>query len=145
MMQALALVAVAAALAPAPSPVPDEVTLGLPRAGIEVVDASDVAPGSLPVSSRQAVQIARKGFGGFARPYTSGWVRLGRVTVHLVRVVRSSSSGLFVGQVVWLVVIRDATLPIFGPPGRSGPRYSVGPLAVFVRTGEPRYILAAGF
>jgi hypothetical protein len=120
MTQALALVAVAAALASAPSPVPDEVTLGLPRVGIEVVDGSDVAPGSLPVSSRQAVQIAQRRYGGFARPYTSGWVRLGRVTVHLVRVVRSSSSGLFAGQVVWLVVIRDATLPIFGRPADPG-------------------------
>jgi hypothetical protein len=142
MTHALALVAVAAALAPPPSPVPDEVSLSLPRVGIEVADAADVVPRSLPVRSQRAVRIAWKTFGGFAKPYTSGWVRVGRVTVHLVRIVRSSWSGLVAEQVVRLVVIRDATIPILGGRGAA---FYVAPLAVFVRTDEPRSILAASF
>ena len=85
-----------------------------------------------------------KQFGGFAGPYRSGWQRLGRVSVHLVRVVGSNSRGplgLFPEQVVWLVVIRDVTIPILGPPGG---RY-LGWLAVFVRTDVPRYVVAASF
>jgi hypothetical protein len=93
--------------------------------------------------------VALRNFGGFAYPYTSGWVRVGRVTLHLVRVVRSSSRGelgLFPDQLVWLVVIRDVTIPNLGPPhGRRGPLTYTGTMAVFVRTDVPRYILAASF
>ena len=157
MKRVFVLVAVGAVLGPAPSsaapvpspvpsPVPDEVALGLPLVGIRVVDATDVVSGSLPVRPQRAVRVARKYFGGFARPYTSGWVRVGRVTLHLVRVVQSSGSGLFAGELAWLVVIRDATIPILGgPPGRAGQLFYVAPLAVFVRTDEPRYIMAASF
>ncbi|PYO45209.1 MAG: hypothetical protein DMD33_00250 [Gemmatimonadetes bacterium] len=70
------------------------------------------------------------------------------MTVHLVRVVSSNTVGklgLFPDQLAWLVVIRDVTIPILGPPGRPGPRSYTGMLAVFVRTDTPRYILAASF
>jgi hypothetical protein len=83
-----------------------------------------------------------------ARPYSSGWHRVGRVTVHLVRVVSSNTVGklgLFPDQLAWLVVIRDVTIPIIGPPGRPGPSSYISMLAVFVRTDIPRYILAASF
>jgi hypothetical protein len=144
MTHALVALVAAAALAP----VPDDIAVSLPSTGIVVVDATDVAASSLAVSPQRALRVARRNFGGFAHPYTSDWVRVGRVTLHLVRVVRSNSMGplgLFPGQLVWLVVVRDVTLPIFGPPGRRGPRSYVGMLAVFVRTDVPRYILAAGF
>jgi hypothetical protein len=83
-----------------------------------------------------------------ARPYSSGWHRVGRVTVHLVRVVSSNTVGklgLFPDQLAWLVVIRDVTIPIIGPPGRPRPPSDISMLAVFVRTDIPRYILAASF
>jgi hypothetical protein len=92
--------------------------------------------------------VALRTFGGFAYPYTSGWVRVGRVTLHLVQVVRSSSRGalgLFPDQLVWLVVIRDVTIPNLGPPGRSRPLTYIGTMAVFVRTDVPRYIVATSF
>jgi hypothetical protein len=99
------------------------------------------------MSRQRAVRVALRNFGGFAYPSTSGWVRVGRVTLHLVRVVRSSSRGafgLFPDQLVWLVVIRDVTIPNLGP-GRSRPLIYTGTMAVFVRTDVPRYILAASF
>jgi hypothetical protein len=78
MKRLLLVLAAAAMLAPAASsagsttsPVPDDVTLGLPRVGIVVVDATDVAPTSLPVRSQSAVRLAMKRFGGLARPRNS--------------------------------------------------------------------------
>jgi hypothetical protein len=130
------------------SPVPEDIAVSLPSAGIQVIDASGVNVGSLPMSSQRAVGVALGNFRGFAHPYTSGWVRVPRVTVHLVRVVRSSSIGqlgLFPDQLVWLVVIRDVTIPNLGPPGRPGPPSYLGMLAVFVRTDIPRFVVAASF
>ncbi len=134
--------------APARSVLPEDVAMSLTSSGIEVRDASEVKRGSSYITSRRAVAIARRNFGGMARPYSSGWHRVGRVTVHLVRVVSSNTVGklgLFPDQLAWLVVIRDVTIPILGPPGRPGPRSYTGMLAVFVRTDTPRYILAASF
>ena len=59
---------------------------------------------------------------GFAKPYALGWRRVGRVSVHLVEIVRSNTVGrlgLFPGQLAWL--------------------------GVFVRTDSPRYIVATSF
>src|SRR5256714_3375703 len=83
------------------------IALGLHGAGIDVVPANVPAPA---LSARAARRVALRNFGGFAGPYTRGWRRVGRVSVHLVEVVRSNTVGrlgLFPGQVVWLVVIRD--------------------------------------
>jgi hypothetical protein len=131
----------------APAPVPEEVTIGLPSAGIEVADAGDVPIGSLAVSSQRAVRAATRNFGGFARPYGSGWTRVDRVSVHLVRIVSSSGSALCPGEVVWLVVIRDVSIPDLWPPrpGQRRPRVFIEWLAVFVRTDAPRYLVAASF
>jgi hypothetical protein len=126
----------------------EDIALSLASTGIEVVDEPEVNAGPLPVGPRRAVRVALRNFGGFAYPYTSGWVRVGRVTLHLVRVVRSSSRGqlgLFPDQLVWLIVIRDVTIPNLGPPGRSRPLTYTGTMAVFVRTDVPRYILATSF
>ena len=120
------------------------VALGLHSAGIDVVPAP---PTATQVSARQARRIATKNFGGFARPYTSGWKRVGRVSVSLARVVRSNTLGplgLFPDQLIWLVVIRDVSIPDLGPPGRPH-RPFIGWLGVFVRTDMPRYIVAASF
>lgn len=45
---------------------------------------------------------------------------------------------LSVNRLAWLVVIRDATVPVFGPPGRRGPETYEATVAAFVdaRTGE---------
>lgn len=120
------------------------VALGLHGAGIDVVPTS---PTATQVSARQARRIATENFGGFARPYSSGWKRLGRVSVYLARIVRSNTRGplgLFSDQLVWLVVIRDVSLPDLGPPGRPH-RPFTGWLGVFVRTDVPRYVVATSF
>ncbi len=134
--------------APARSVLPEDVAMSLTSSGIEVRDASEVKRGSSYITSRRAVAIARRNFGGMARPYSSGWHRVGRVTVHLVRVVSSNTVGklgLFPDQLAWLVVIPDVTLPILGPPGRPGPPSYIGMLAVFARTDVPSYIVATSF
>ena len=160
-MRVFALILALAALSPAASqaagrvgssasrsPFPDDIAVSLTSAGIQAADASEIDSGSLSVGPRRAVRVALRNFGGFAYPYTSGWVRVGRVTLHLVRVVRSSSRGalgLFPDQLVWLVVIRDVTIPNLGPPGRSRPLTYIGTMAVFVRTDVQRYIVATSF
>ena len=120
------------------------VALGLHTAGIDVVPAP---PTATSVSARQARAVATRNFGGFARPYTSGWHRVGGVSVYLARVARSNSRGplgLFPDQLVWLVVIRDVSIPNLGPPGAPHPPF-IGWLGVFVRTDAPLYIVAASF
>ena len=120
------------------------VALGLHGAGIDVLPAP---PTATRVSARQARRVATRSFGGFAHPYTSGWKRVGRVSVYLARVVRSNSRGplgLFPDQLVWLVVICDVSIPDLGPPGRPH-RQFIGWMGVFVRTDMPRYVVAASF
>jgi hypothetical protein len=132
---------------PSRSVLPEDVALTLPSSGIDVRDASEVTRATFPITGRRAVRIAWRNFHGMARPYASGWARVGRVTVHLVRVVRSNSVGplgLFPDQLVWLVVIRDATIPNLGPPG-PGPQSFNAMLGVFVRTDTPRFIVATTF
>ena len=120
------------------------IALGLHGAGIDVVPANVPAPA---LSARAARRVALRNFGGFAGPYTRGWRRVGRVSAHLVEIVRSNTVGrlgLFPGEVVWLVVIRDVSIPDLGPPGRPHHDF-VGWLGVFVRTDSPRYIVATSF
>jgi hypothetical protein len=115
------------------SPLPPEVTAGLTPYGIEVVAAGT----TVPVPASQAFRTARKHVGLWARPYTAGWVRLGRMSANLVRVVHSESL-LSEGQVVWLVVIRDATIPVLGPRGGT----YVGSIGVFVGSDKARFLEA---
>lgn len=136
-----------ATAAPPRSPLPEEVASSLPFAGLEVVDAIDVDE-SLPVSSRRAARLAWRHFRDLALPYGPGWARTNRLSVHLVRVLRSSTVsrlGLFRDQIMWLVVVRDVTVPLLGPPGRSRSRSQIATLAVFVRTDVPQYIVASTF
>src|SRR6266480_1765474 len=104
-MRVMALLVAALVLAPAGShaartvlsssqsrsPLPEDIALSLPSSGIEVIDAPEVDARSLRISARLAERLAWRSFGGMARPYPSGWVRVDRVTVHLVRVLRSNT------------------------------------------------------
>lgn len=139
-------------VSPPPSPVPEDIKLALAEQSIGVADATDVSPVSLRVSSARARRVALKNFSWTVLPYRSGWIRMNRITTHLVRLseIRRASGRfdfpdmhpLHAGDLAWLVVIRDATLPLLGPPGRPGPRSYMAPLAVFVSTDEPRYVRA---
>jgi hypothetical protein len=134
--------------APARSPLPENVALSLLNGGIDVRDASDLTAAAFPVTARRAARIAWRNFHDRAPADTSGWVRVGRVTVHLVRVRRSNTVGplgLFPDQLVWLVVIRDVTIPNLGPSGNPAPRSFNAMLGVFVRTDTPQFIAAATF
>jgi hypothetical protein len=120
------------------------IALGLHGAGIDVTGVDVATP---VITAQAARRVALKNFRGFARPYMSGWTRVGRVSVHLVRVLRSNSVGplgLFTDQLVWLVVVRDVSIPDLGPPGRPHHEF-LGWLGVFVRPDEPRYIVATSF
>jgi hypothetical protein len=46
---------------------------------------------------------------------------------------------------VWLVVVRDVTVPNLGPPGNGKPRSFNVMLGVFVRTDIPRWIVGTSF
>jgi hypothetical protein len=64
-----------------------------------------------------------------------------RISVYLVRVLPSSRSSLPADAIVWLVVIRDATIPSLGP--RFGAWIQT--LAVFVSTDKPRFLESISF
>ena len=123
----------AAALALGPPPLPPEVTAGLSPYGIEVVAAET----TVPVSAHRATRIARRHVRISIRPYPSAWVRVGRVSAHLVRVVHRDFA-LREGQIVWLVVIRDASIPVLGP--RGGTYFAS--IGVFVASDDARFIEA---
>lgn len=139
----------AKARAPRQTPLPEDVALALADGGIEVVDGSDVDAGNLAVTSNRAVRMALGHFAGMEHMYTPGWTRLGRVTVHLVRVLRSDSvgpAGLFPDQLVWMVVIRDVDVAVLGPPRKNRrSRVELQSLAFFLRTDAPRWIVASTF
>ena len=138
----------AEAKAPSRAPLPEDVALGLADGGIVVADGPPGDGTMFPVTAAGAVRIAWRHFGGMAARYRFGLTRVGRTTVHLVRVVESDSvgpDGLFPGQVVWLVVIRDVNVPILGPPRKHRPPSYLASLAVFVRTDTARYALGASF
>jgi hypothetical protein len=120
-----------------PAPLPDDVRQGLVAKRIGVADASGVPSSSLPVSAAHAERVARRNF---------GWTRGRPLTVHLVRLTDPGSGpahALRVGSIQWLVVLRNAHIPILGgPSGRIGRGYRTVPLAVFVDTTKPRFLVA---
>lgn len=126
----------ATASAGCPAPLPADVQQGLAAHSIGVVDASDVAPGALPVRARQALRVAKRNF---------GWTHGGPTTVHLVRLVDPPPGRCFTGtgtlqpgSLAWLVVIRNATIRMLGGRGAS----YTATLAVFVETSRPRFVVA---
>jgi hypothetical protein len=133
---------------PSPTPIPDDVRLGLAQLSIGVSSPGEVKPSSLPVRYKQALRIARKKVGWMIRPAMSGWVRVHRITLHLVRLTPPpvlperrgfvSAAPLRIGDLAWLVVVRDATIPVLGPPGGT----YIAPLAVLVRTDQARFVVA---
>jgi hypothetical protein len=133
---------------PSPTPIPDDVRLGLAQLSIGVSSLAGVKPSSQPVRYQQALRIAKKKVGWMIRPEMSGWIRVHRITIHLVRLTLPpvlaerrgfvSTAPLRIGDLAWLVVLRDATIPVLGPPGGI----YVAPIAVFVRTDEPKFVVA---
>lgn len=151
---ALALPAMAAARPiPSPSPVPQDVRDALAQwSSIGVADATDVAPSTLPVGPARAYRAAAKAFARDARPKTvlaigSGWSLLltHPITISLVRLTgRPQGAGwtdidpLQVGDLVWIVVIRNVPIPNLGPPNPLSGSFWLESLVVFVRTDVPR-------
>jgi hypothetical protein len=141
--------------APWPTPVPDYVKARLVDYSIGADDAVDVAPASLKVPLRQARQVALKHF-DWALRHHDGSSRVGRITVHLVRLSAvTTASGrvdfigpphLHVGDLAWLVVIRDVSIPNLGPPAPPGrpprPLTYLADIGVFVRTDTPNWVSA---
>jgi hypothetical protein len=153
-MRTVALVLLAGAIvAPTAvaSPVPEDVGASLAAECYPVADAS-LPPSSLPVGPRRALRVAMRNLGWAVLPYGARWSRVGRITVHLVQLREPPTADgrcsfmnlnpIRVGDLAWLVVIRDATIPLIGPPGRPGPKRYVAPLAVFVRTDVPVFVRA---
>jgi hypothetical protein len=159
-MRALAVIAVLAAIVPvrsqaaglerAPSPtrVPADVRTALAELSVGVASPVDIDPSLLSVRYKTALRIAQKHVGRMVRPYRSGWSRVHRIAIHLVRIVPPiplpdhhgfvSLAPLRIGDLAWLIVMRDATIPVLGPPGGT----YVAPIAVFVRTDEPAFVVA---
>ncbi len=133
---------------PSPTVVPADVRTALAQLSVGVASPVDVNPSLLAVRYKAALRIARRKVSWMIRPYRSDWSRVHRVTVHLVRIVPPlplpdhqgyvSIAPLRIGDLAWLVVMRDATIPILGPPGGT----YVAPIAVFVRTDQRKFVVA---
>jgi hypothetical protein len=136
-----ALVLAATALAAAgTAALPSDVRDGLVAQSIEVRQPTG-APAQLPVSATRAKRIVKRL--GFVNGHTVG--------VYLVRVTGHPGpfdplppgrgwtpiTPLQVGDLAWIVVIRDATIPITGPPGGS---YKAT-LVVIVETTHPKWVV----
>ena len=98
---------------------PEAIQLGLAAEGITVAEAKveELAGAADPA---QAVAIARKGFGFYGGD---------RITPYLVRYSDEqlgetlddgeTVTPYYVNQLVWMVVIDNARIPVFGPVARS--------------------------
>jgi hypothetical protein len=120
---------------------PADVREGLAADSIEVGPTTG-APARLPISAARAKQVVKRYFSPF---------RGHRIGVYLVRI--AGHPGLFdpvpqghswttiaplrVGDLAWIVVIRNVTIPITGPAGGTVKET----LAVIVETTEPRYVV----
>jgi hypothetical protein len=135
--------AAASARIVAASRLPTDVQAGLAAQSIGVAQTTDVSPDSLAVTAHRALGIAKRNF---------GWIRGERPDAYLIRIIDHpdvfdppvvGASGwtdihpLQVGDLAWLVVIRNAKVPILCPPGGS---YR-STLAVLVETTQPEYAL----
>jgi hypothetical protein len=136
-----ALVLAATALGAAgTAAVPSDVRDGLAAQSIEV-GLPTGAPAQLPVSATRAKRIVKR----------LGFVNGHAVGVYLVRVTGHPGpfdplpaghgwtpiTPLQVGDLAWIVVIRDATIPILGPPGGT---YKAT-LVVIVETTHPKWVV----
>lgn len=133
---------------PKPTIVPEDVRTALAELSVGVADVPSTNVPNLPVAYKAAFRVAKSKAGWMARPYRSDWVRVHRITIHLVRIVPPlvlpehhgfvSLAPLRIGDLAWLVLMRDATIPILGPPGGT----YIAPIAVFVRTDQPTFVVA---
>jgi hypothetical protein len=119
---------------------PSDVRDGLVAQSIEVGQPTG-APAELPVSATRAKRIVKRL--GFVNGHASG--------VYLVRVIGhlgpfdplppgrgwTPITPLQVGDLAWIVVIRDATIPILGPPGGT---YKAT-LVVIVESTRPKWVV----
>jgi hypothetical protein len=119
---------------------PSDVRDGLMAQSLEVGQPTG-APARLPVSAVRAKRIVKRL--GFVNGHTVG--------VYLVRVTGHPGpfdplppgrgwtpiTPLQVGDLAWIVVIRDATIPITGPPGGT---YKAT-LVVIVETTRPKWVV----
>jgi hypothetical protein len=123
------------------TPLPSDVRDGLVAQSLEVGQPTG-APARLPVSAARAKPIAKRQF---------GFVHGHGVGVYLVRITGHPSpfdplpagrgwtpiAPLQVGDLAWIVVMRDATIPRLGPPGGT---YKAT-LVVIVETRHPKYVV----
>jgi hypothetical protein len=134
---------------PKPTMVPEDVRTALAELSVGVAGLPNTNVPSLPVGYKAAFRVAKNKAGWMVRPYRSNWRRVDRLTIHLVRIVHPlfgepdhhafvSISPLRIGDLAWLVVMRDATIPILGPRGGT----YIASVAVFVRTDEPSFVAA---
>ena len=133
---------------PKPTIVPEDVRTALDQLSVGVAGVPSTNVPNLPVGYKAAFRVAESKAGWMVRPYRSDWVRVHRITIHLVRIVPPlvlpdhhgfvSLAPLRIGDLAWLVVMRDATIPILGPPGGT----YIAPIAVFVRTEQPTFVAA---
>ena len=119
---------------------PSDVRDGLTAQSVEVGQPTG-APAQLPVSATRAKRIVKR----------LGFVNGHAVGVYLVRVTGHPGpfdplppgrgwtpiAPLQVGDLAWIVVIRDATIPILGPPGGT---YKAT-LVVIVDTTHPKWVV----
>ena len=119
---------------------PSDVRDGLTAQSVEVGQPTG-APAQLPVSATRAKRIVKR----------LGFVNGHAVGVYLVRVTGHPGpfdplppgrgwapiAPLQVGDLAWIVVIRDATIPILGPPGGT---YRAT-LVVIVDTTHPKWVV----
>lgn len=119
---------------------PSDVRDGLTAQSVEVGQPTG-APVQLPVSATRAKRIVKR----------LGFVNGHAVGVYLVRVTGHPGpfdplppgrgwtpiAPLQVGDLAWIVVIRDATIPILGPPGGT---YKAT-LVVIVDTTHPKWVV----
>ena len=138
----------------APATLPDAVRLQL--RDVFQITADDPAPGAPgpAITSQDAVSIARNEFdfvgGGPPTAYLANMT-----DIHSGRVIGTHHPGtpaLFaptaVNRQVWVVVIPNAEIPVFGPPNGNTqtalPRSFVGALCVFVDASTGEYFKAVG-
>lgn len=123
---------------------PADVQAGLAAHPIGVEQAINISPRSVAVTAQRALRIAKRDF---------EWARGTRPAVYLIRIVTHpgvfdppvpGASGwtdihpLQVGDLAWVVVIRNAKIPILGPHGGGSDRAT---LAVLVQTTQPRWVV----
>ncbi len=139
----------AATVSPAATPVrvPRDVQRTLASEySIAVADVAPAAARLVRVRPQQAIGVAKRRFPWNLRSSKpAGWMLAQTVRAHLVRLgkppkgkVALNTAPLQVGDLAWLVVVRNAEVPVLGPPGGS----YVTTVAVLVEPNRRHAVLA---